>query len=182
MAENTSGVMKDQMSMLLRSLKLVHFDKILAVYLVVYLVFSLFIWFCDPDIKDLSDALWFTFQTVTTIGYGDLQATSVLGRALTVILAVYSIAIVAIFTGVIAGFYVEIVKMKNNEEITEFLGNLERLPEMDHDELVRISERAKELSEKKRRRSLLVVYTQPYYPSQPILSTWTERPCWHRRS
>lgn len=137
--------------MLLRSLKLVHFDLILAVYLVVFFVFSLFIWYFDPDIKDLSDALWFTFQTVTTIGYGDLQATSVIGRALTVILAVYSIAIVAIFTGVIAGFYVEVVKAKNNEDILDFLKNLERLPEMDRDELVRISERAKEISEKRRR-------------------------------
>jgi hypothetical protein len=151
MDENTSGIMRTQMSILIRSLKLVHFDKILAVYLVFYFIFSLFIWYCDPDIKDLSDALWFTFQTVTTIGYGDIQATSVLGRILTVILAIYSIAIVAIFTGIIAGFYVEVVKAKGNEEVMNFLNTLERLPEMDHDELVRISERARELSNKTRR-------------------------------
>jgi hypothetical protein len=151
MDRNNSGVMRTQMSILIRSLKLVHFDKILAVYLVFYFIFSLFIWYCDPDIKDLSDALWFTFQTVTTIGYGDVQATSVLGRILTVILAIYSIAIVAIFTGIIAGFYVEVVKAKGNEEVINFLNTLERLPEMDHDELVKISERARELSNKTRR-------------------------------
>ena len=150
MNESTSGVMRTQTSILLRSLKLVHFDKILAVYLVVYFVFSLFIWYCDPDIKDLSDALWFTFQTVTTIGYGDLQATSVLGRILTVILAIYSIAVVAIFTGIIAGFYVEVVKAKGNEEVVSFLRTLEKLPDIDHDELIRISERAKELAERRR--------------------------------
>ena len=150
MNESTSGVMRTQTSILLRSLKLVHFDKILAVYLVVYFVFSLFIWYYDPDIKDLSDALWFTFQTVTTIGYGDLQATSVLGRILTVILAIYSIAVVAIFTGIIAGFYVEVVKAKGNEEVVSFLRTLEKLPDMDHDELIRISERAKELAERRR--------------------------------
>ena len=150
MNESTSGVMRTQTSILLRSLKLVHFDKILAVYLVVYFVFSLFIWYCDPDIKDLSDALWFTFQTVTTIGYGDLQATSVLGRILTVILAIYSIAVVAIFTGIIAGFYVEVVKAKGNEEVVSFLRTLEKLPDMHHDELIRISERAKELAERRR--------------------------------
>jgi hypothetical protein len=150
MGEGTFEVMRLQTSMLVKSLRQVYFDKILAVYLVVFFVFSLFIWSCDPDIKDLSDALWFTFQTVTTIGYGDLQATSVLGRALTVILAIYSIAIVAIFTGIIAGFYVELVKMKNNEEILDFLKTLERLPEMDHDELVRTSERVKEITSKRR--------------------------------
>ena len=150
MNESTSGVMRTQTSILLRSLKLVHVDRILAVSLVVYFVFSLFIWYCDPDIKDLSDALWFTFQTVTTIGYGDLQATSVLGRILTVILAIYSIAVVAIFTGIIAGFYVEVVKAKGNEEVVSFLRTLEKLPDMDHDDLIRISERAKELAERRR--------------------------------
>ncbi|MBO6083496.1 MAG: two pore domain potassium channel family protein [Candidatus Methanomethylophilaceae archaeon] len=142
--------MRTQTSILLRSLKLVHVDRILAVSLVVYFVFSLFIWYCDPDIKDLSDALWFTFQTVITIGYGDLQATSVLGRILTVILAIYSIAVVAIFTGIIAGFYVEVVKAKGNEEVVSFLRTLEKLPDMDHDDLIRISERAKELAERRR--------------------------------
>jgi voltage-gated potassium channel len=148
MAKSNISVMRFQTSSLIKCLKIIHFDLILAVYIVVYFVFSLAIWFCDPDIKDLSDALWFTFQTVTTIGYGDLQATSVLGRILTVILAIYSVAIVAIFTGVIAGYFVEALKTKRNEEVITFLNSLEKLPEMSTEELKDISVRAKDLSDK----------------------------------
>jgi len=141
--------MRNQTVSLLKSLKLVHFDMILAVYLVIYVLFSLFIWHYDPDIKDLSDALWFTFQTVTTIGYGDLLVTSVIGRFLTVVLAVYSMAIVAIFTGIIAGFYVEVVKQKSRERFKEFLEEMTELPNMSHEELVELAQRAKELADSK---------------------------------
>jgi hypothetical protein len=129
--------------MLAKSLLSVHFHLILLVYLAVYAVFSLIIWYYDPDIKDLSDALWFTFETATTIGYGDLLVNSDIGRVLTVILSVYSIAVVAIFTGVIAGFYVELVKIRAKESATVFLDQLEHLPELSHDELVILSEQAR---------------------------------------
>jgi voltage-gated potassium channel len=149
MASQSIDVMRNQTVSLLKSLKLVHFDMILAVYLVIYVLFSLFIWHYDPDIKDLSDALWFTFQTVTTIGYGDLLVTSVIGRFLTVVLAVYSMAIVAIFTGIIAGFYVEVVKQKSRERFKEFLEEMTELPNMSHEELVELAQRAKELADSK---------------------------------
>lgn len=149
MASQSIDVMRNQTVSLLKSLKLVHFDMILAVYLVIYVIFSLFIWHYDPDIKDLSDALWFTFQTVTTIGYGDLLVTSVIGRFLTVVLAVYSMAIVAIFTGIIAGFYVEVVKQKSRERFKEFLEEMTELPNMSHEELVELAQRAKELADSK---------------------------------
>jgi voltage-gated potassium channel len=122
---------------------MIHFEATLMVYPVVYFVFSLLIWHFDPDIKDLSDALWFTFETATTIGYGDLLVNSVIGRALTVILSLYSIAIVAIFTGVIAGFYVKLVKIKTRNSARKFLSDLERLPEMSKEELEDLAERAK---------------------------------------
>ena len=57
--------------------------------------------------------------------------------------SIYSIAVVAIFTGVIAGFYVEIMKLRAHESATEFLDELECLPELSHEELVSLSERAK---------------------------------------
>lgn len=70
MANNNLQVMRTQTAALKEALKLVHFDKILGMYLVVYFITSLLIWAFDDDIKDISDALWFTFASVTTIGYG----------------------------------------------------------------------------------------------------------------
>ena len=135
--------MRKQLSMLKNIMLMVHFEKMFALYLVIYFAVSIVVWHFDPDIKDLSDALWFTFETVTTIGYGDLLVNSDIGRALTVFLSIYSIALIAIFTGLIAGFYMEMVKMKSRESAGEFLYDLQRLPELSHEELVELSERAK---------------------------------------
>ena len=130
-----------------RSYRLVHFNYMFAAYLIVYVIVSLIIWALDPDIKDLSDALWFTFQTGTTIGYGDLIVNNPFARALTVFFAIYSMILVAIFTGILAGYFVEIIKMRAKDSAVKFLLDLERLPEMSHDELVELSERAKRFSE-----------------------------------
>ncbi len=141
---STIQTMKRDLSMLWRILIMIQFHWMLAVYLVIYFILSLVIWNYDPDIHDLSDALWFTFQTVTTIGYGDLIVNSVEGRILTVILSIYSVAIIAVFTGMIAGFYVELVKMKARKSAVRFMFELQNLPELSHEELVDLSNRAKE--------------------------------------
>ena len=54
-----------------------------------------------------------------------------------------STAIVAVFTGIIAGFYVELMKVKSMDSARRFLDDLERLPEMSKEELEELSERAR---------------------------------------
>ena len=130
---------------------MVHFHEMFITYLLVYLVLSLIIWALDSDIHDLSDALWFTFQTGTTIGYGDLIVNDPFARFLTVLFSIYSMVIVAIFTGILAGYFVEAVKSEARESATRFLMDLEKLPEMSHEELVEMSERARRFYKERRR-------------------------------
>ncbi len=137
------SILWKQMVMIGKCYKLVHFDLMLAVYLVVYVVVSLIVWDLDPDIKGLSDALWFTFQTGTTIGYGDLIVNDPFARLLTALFSIYSLALVGIFTGIIAAYFIEMIKMKAGDTAMKFLLDLERLPEMEHDELVELSEKVK---------------------------------------
>ena len=139
----TPKILRDQFNMLLRCYKMVHFDELLITYLVVYFIVSMIVWALDPDIRDIFDALWFTFQTGTTIGYGDLIVNNPIARFITVLFSIYSIALVAVFTGILAGYFVDIVKTEARESATKFLLDLERLPEMNHDELVELSERVK---------------------------------------
>ncbi len=141
-------IMRRQISLLNSRLRMVHFYEILGTYLVVYFVFSMLIWYFDPNIRNVSDALWFTFASVTTIGYGDLVADGVAARILTVILTIYTMAVLAIFTGMIAGFFMDIVNLKARESASRFLRDLQRLPEMSHEELVELSERAKKFAKK----------------------------------
>ena len=65
---------------------------------------------------EYTNALWYCFAVVTTIGFGDMTATSAIGRILTVILGVYGIIVVALITSIIVNFYGEMKKSRGVEE------------------------------------------------------------------
>jgi hypothetical protein len=65
---------------------------------------------------EYTNALWYCFAVVTTIGFGDMTATSAIGRILTVILGVYGIIVVALITSIIVNFYGEMKKSRGAEE------------------------------------------------------------------
>ena len=68
---------------------------------------------------------------------------------LTVFFAIYSMVLVAIFTGILAGYFVELIKTRAKESAVKFLLDLERLPEMSPDELTELSERAKVFADRR---------------------------------
>ena len=105
-------------------------------------MFALAIWIWEPGIGSYIDSLWFCFASATSIGYGDIVAVTFLGRVLTVILSVYSIAVIAIITAVITGFFMDLARFRANSSVQEFLVDLEHLPEMSKEEL---EQRIKEL-------------------------------------
>lgn len=143
MGKSVLRIVYEQFLAIHRSYKLVHFDLMMLFYLVVYGIVSFVVWLLDPDIHGLSDALWFTFQTGTTIGYGDLIVNNWFARILTVIFSILSMVMVAIFTGIIAGYFVEMIKSEAKDSAVKFLLDLERLPELSKEELAELSERAK---------------------------------------
>lgn len=62
----------------------------------------------EPKFENFGDALWYCFAVVTTIGFGDYAASTIIGRILTVILGLYGLVVVAIITSVVVNFYNEI--------------------------------------------------------------------------
>ena len=68
---------------------------------------AIVLWFFDPGIKSFGDGLWYCFALVTTIGFGDITATTLIGRILSVFLGVYGIIVVALITSIIVNFYGE---------------------------------------------------------------------------
>ena len=62
----------------------------------------------EPGIERFTDGLWYYFAIVTTIGFGDITATTGIGRLLSVILGIYGIIVVSLITSIIVNFYNEV--------------------------------------------------------------------------
>ncbi|MEV6309630.1 potassium channel family protein [Streptomyces sp. NPDC051840] len=60
----------------------------------------------DGNIHTLGDAVWWSFTTMTTVGYGDLAPTTGLGRLLAVGLMLSGIALLGVVTANIAAWFI----------------------------------------------------------------------------
>lgn len=120
-----------------------HTHKILFSYLVFVFLDALVIFLADPAITTYGDSLWYCYAIISTAGFGDVVATSVIGRIASVLLTIYSILVIALITGVIVNFYNQLIQAKQKDTLTAFADKIQRLPELSHEELVELSENAK---------------------------------------
>lgn len=130
----------------MRKLKVIGFvlretgaDRIIAGFLAFMLLCATVIALIEPGIHTWGEALWYCFTVVSTIGFGDIVVHTLLSRALSVLLSVYAVVTVAIFTGVIVNAFNRVVELRQQESITAIVDKLDRLPEMSKEELTQLS-------------------------------------------
>ncbi|MCH0542048.1 potassium channel family protein [Streptomyces sp. MUM 203J] len=70
----------------------------------------------DGNIKTLGDAVWWSFTTMTTVGYGDHSPTTGLGRLLAVGLMLSGIALLGVVTANIAAWFISRFERDDAEE------------------------------------------------------------------
>jgi len=77
--------------------------------------------FDRQDFPDLGGVLWYTLQTVTTVGYGDKVPTSGLGRVVGASVMVVAVALIAILTASITSTFVEAAQRRRRaaDEVQE---------------------------------------------------------------
>ena len=93
--------------------------EILFGLLALMAAFSLILRYEEPTMTYYPNALWYCFTVVTTIGFGDFYATTLIGRLVTVILGMYGIIVVAVITSIIVNFYNETSGKKDAKEMRE---------------------------------------------------------------
>ena len=86
----------------------------------------------------------------STIGFGDIVATTVIGKIITVILSLYGILVTAMITGTIVSYYTEYLNNTQGDTISIFLEKLQNLPKLSKEELEDISENIKKLINNKK--------------------------------
>ena len=71
----------------------------------------------DPNsnIKTAEDAIWFSYVTITTVGYGDRYPVTTEGRIIAILLMTTGVGLFGVFTGFVASWFVE----EKKEELEE---------------------------------------------------------------
>lgn len=117
--------------------------QIIISFLFFFFADALLIWLIEPSIKTYVDSLWYCFTVFSTIGFGDIIATTFIGRILTVLLSVLTIFVVALVTGVVVAFYNDVVSMQYKAAKAEALDKLENLDKLTKEELKSLSDQIK---------------------------------------
>ena len=71
----------------------------------------------EDTLTNFGDSLWYCFAVVTTIGFGDIVATTLIGRLVSVVLGMYGIIAVAVITSIIVNFYNETSGKKDSKKL-----------------------------------------------------------------
>lgn len=116
---------------------------ITLVFCGLFLACSLIIAASEPAAEGWGNALWLCFQTVATIGFGDVPAATPLVRCTLAALSIVSIFYLAVVTGVVVAACNELVKAQANRSIVAFMDQIEHLDELDRSELKELSRQMK---------------------------------------
>lgn len=81
----------------------------------------------DSNIKTASDALWWSFVTVTTVGYGDFYPTTLFGRIIAAVLMIAGIGLFGTFTAYVASFFFQQDEKEEKRREEELLSELKAI-------------------------------------------------------
>ncbi len=133
------------MRLIWKIIKLCKLDKIVYAFLIEFLVVSFLLWRIEPGITTFGEGLWYTFVACTSIGFGDIVPTTILGRILTIVVTLHEILIIGVIPGIVVNYYQEIVQMRVQETASTFIEKLEHLPDLSHEELQELSNKIKRM-------------------------------------
>jgi voltage-gated potassium channel len=89
----------------------------IAVTIAVVIVGSVVIWlFGGKQYPDFETAIWFTLQTITTVGYGDVTPDTGFGRFVAGVVMIVAIGFTTIVTALITSTFVEAAQRRRREQ------------------------------------------------------------------
>ncbi len=92
------------------------------------------------DNMNIDDALWWSFVTTTTVGYGDIAPTSTGGRFVAVFLMLVGIGFLSTLTGTISSFFIKNEKKNyQHKEIDNAIQMLQHFDELSKEDIIQMS-------------------------------------------
>jgi voltage-gated potassium channel len=86
---------------------------IIALTVLVVFIGAIIVWTFDhQDYPTFGRALWFTLQTVTTVGYGDATPEHLVGKIVAAIVMITAIGLITVVTAAVTSVFIEAARVK----------------------------------------------------------------------
>ena len=93
---------------------------IMSVTIAVVVVGAVLMWVFDRDsYPSFGQAVWFTLQTVTTVGYGDTTPTSAIGRSVAAVVMLVGIGLITVVTAAVTSVFIEAARVRTAQSQAE---------------------------------------------------------------
>ena len=100
-------------------------------------------------VQSFADALWWSFVTSTTVGYGDISPSTAAGRIVAVILMIFGIGLVSMLTGTIASYFtIRNEHSGRRQSLDQLRRSAKHLSDEQLEELIRALEKSKHHAKK----------------------------------
>jgi len=110
---------KDYLKAFGRTFREIGLHRLLFAVVVLVIFGAIGLWITEPAV-DITNAMWWSIVTLTTVGYGDISPATPGGRIVGAILMILGIGVLGAFTGQVASLLTERKRLKGKGLLVDF--------------------------------------------------------------
>ena len=115
------------LTLFLRAFNSKRLRTILATIIVSVTFFGFLFYISEPQIKSFGDGMWLALVTITTVGYGDIELTTTVGRFVASALMFVGLGLIASVTAIISVKFIQnFVDHHTNDDVLEKLDEMQK--------------------------------------------------------
>ncbi len=115
------------LTLFLRAFNSKRLRTILATIIVSVTFFGFLFYISEPQIKSFGDGMWLALVTITTVGYGDIELATTLGRFVASALMFVGLGLIASVTAIISVKFIQnFVDHHTNDDVLEKLDEMQK--------------------------------------------------------
>ncbi len=115
------------LTLFLRAFNSKRLRTILATIIISVTFFGFLFYISEPQIKSFGDGMWLALVTITTVGYGDIELTTTLGRFVASALMFVGLGLIASVTAIISVKFIQnFVDHHTNDDVLDKLDEMQK--------------------------------------------------------
>ena len=115
------------LTLFLRAFNSKRLRTILATIIVSVTFFGFLFYISEPQIKSFGDGMWLALVTITTVGYGDIELMTTIGRFVASALMLLGMGLIASLTAIVSVKFIQnFVDHHTNDDVLEKLDEMQK--------------------------------------------------------